>query len=134
MTDLTAPLYADTLAGMVALVERFADFHEWPIRTDATLDVRMMARWDRLTVTVRERSDLELARFIAQERTRARHAIDRTVVLARRELGWGRGEPYVRCVVCRTTAPASLQHAPGGRECGDTREDRRLAHTDDEAE
>lgn len=136
MTDLTAPLYADDLAGMVALVERFSlaeprNLAEWTPRVDPTLDVRMMVRWDRVEVTVREDSDLTLARFIAAERTRARQALSRIVIVARTELGWwGMGEPWVRCVVCRTSARASEQHTPGGRECRDTQEDRRLAHSE----
>jgi hypothetical protein len=129
MTDLTAPVYADTLGGMVALVEQFDGFHEWSLLADPD-GPRMVARWNILTIAVRERSDLELARFIAAERTRARQALDRITMAARAELGWGRGEPWVRCVVCRVNDRASRQHTPGGPDCHTTREDRRLAHSE----
>ena len=135
MDNLTAPRIALDLAERVELVEEFGlvddgILRDWTVTTNRELGEGMVLRWDRTTVTVGERGDLELARFIVRQRTEARQDLARVVALARRDLGWGRGEPLVRCVVCRTSATASQQHAPGSRECADTREERRIAHSD----
>lgn len=131
-SDLTAPLVALTLADKVALVERFglaADnaLEDWSVIIDPDLDGWVL-RWGYLRLTVGERSDLDLARFVVRERTAARQAVDRVAMLARRALGWGRGEPLVRCVVCRTSDVASQQHAPGSSACLDTQAERRWDH------
>jgi len=132
-TDVTGPLVLVTLAEKVAAVARFgleADnaLDDWQVIVDPDLD-GMVIRWAYLRLTVGERSDLELARFIVRERTRARQALDHITQTARLALGWGRGEPRVRCVVCRTSDVASRQHRPSSRECRDTLEDRRHAHS-----
>lgn len=123
--NVTRPRIALDLSERVELVAEFglvADnvLEDWTVAVDPDLGEGMVIRWDRAYVAVGSRSALELARFIAQQRTEARQALDAVVATARRALGWGRGEPYVRCVVCRVSDAASRQHAPGSRECRDT--------------
>jgi hypothetical protein len=132
--DVTAPLVCLTLAEKVAAVQRFGldaenTLRDWTVIIDPDLD-GWVIRWPYLRITVGENSDLNLARYIVIERTRARQAVDSVVMVARRALGWGRGEPRVRCVLCRTSAAASQQHRPGSPKCRDTLEDRRHAHAD----
>jgi hypothetical protein len=132
LDDTTAPSTATTLGGMVALVERFALYDpailaDWYVAVDPTASARMTVGWATLGVVVRERGDLDLARRIAVERATGLSYVRTAVALARAALGWGRGEPAVRCVVCRTSAPASQQHKPGGLECQQTRRDRLAA-------
>lgn len=134
LDDATAPVVALTLADKVDAVERFGldvdnVLEDWTVVVDPDLD-GWVIRWAYARITIGERTDLELARFIARTRIEARQDLDVTVVTARRALGWGRGEPYVRCVVCRTSDAASRQHRPGSRECRDTLEDRRHAHSE----
>jgi hypothetical protein len=133
LENLTAPRYAVDLGEAVELVEEFALYDagilaDWTVAIDPELGdwpgARMVVRWDRTTVVVRERGDLDLARRIALERATGLSYVRTAVAYARAALGWGRGEPHVRCVVCRTSAPASAQHKPGGLECGQTRRDR----------
>lgn len=132
--DLTRPVVAITLAEKVAAVTRFGldtdTLGDWTVIVDPDLD-GMVIRWNYLRITVGERSDLELARFIARERAEGNRHVRRVTSLARQALGWGRGggEPYVRCVVCRTSAAASEQHRPGSKACRDTLAERRVDHS-----
>lgn len=130
--DLTAAIVAVTLADKVDLAALFClesdeALRDWTVIVDPELD-GWVIRWPYLRLTVGARGDLDLARAIVRERFTGLHAVDEAAVLARRVLGWGRGEPHVVCVVCRTSARASAQHRPGGLECRDTLADRRTAH------
>lgn len=132
LDDVTAPVVALTLADKVAAVTRFGldvdnVLEDWTVVVDPDLD-GWVIRWAYARLTIGERSDLELARFITRTRVEARQDVDVTVVVARRALGWGRGEPYVRCVVCRTSDTVSRQHRPGSSECLDTQAERRWDH------
>jgi hypothetical protein len=132
LDDATAPIVAITLDEKVAAVARFgleADnaLEDWTVAVDPDLD-GWVIRWAYARITIGERSDLELARFAVRERTAARQFVDAAAMTARRALGWGRGEPYVRCVVCRTSDAASRQHRPGSSECRDTQAERRWDH------
>lgn len=135
LDNLTARRIALDLAERIELVEEFGlvdpgVLSDWTVTIDPDLGDGMVLRWDRATVVLGERGDLELARYVVRQRTEARHDLAAVVASARAALGWGRGAPLVRCVVCRTSAVASQQHAPGSAECRDTQDERRIAHAE----
>ena len=132
VTDVTGPIVCVTLAEKVAAVDRFGltanVLDDWTVTVDPDLD-GWVIRWNYLRLTIGDSlTDLTLAQAIDAERTRGRQHVDETAVVARRALGWGRGTPSVRCVVCRTLDVVTRQHAPGSRECRDTQAERRWDH------
>lgn len=76
-----------TLAGKAALVERFHIGEEWKVRVDPDLGEAWVLDWARLSLALRDPSDLDLARFLVAERTRARHAARAHVVATAAEMG-----------------------------------------------
>lgn len=132
MIDVTAPIVCLTLAEKADAAERFAldapgTLDDWQVIVDPELD-GWVIRWHYLRVTVGSRGDLALGCAVARERGNGRRHVIAAVTRARRALGWGRGAPVVRCLVCRTSAVASEQHAPGSAACRDTQEERRIDH------
>lgn len=149
MHDLTAPHVADTFGDLVALVERYGlveGLGDWTVAVDPTytpgLDPRAVVRWDRLAIVVRDLGDLDLARFVAAERVRARHQLRRDVMRVVEELGLEHPRRFLwpadrvvnagltRCPRCGTNVRAG-QHRPGSLDCDETRRDR-LASIADE--
>lgn len=132
MIVTTTTLVVTTLADKAAAVDRFGltdprVLDDWTVVVDPELD-GMVLRWDYCRLTVGSLGDLALAVAVADHRTGARQDVDAIVMDARRALGWGRGVPYVRCVVCRTSHPASDLHRPGSPACRDTRTERLVDH------
>jgi hypothetical protein len=84
---LTVASTITTLADKVAAVERYQPDTYWTIRTDPDAGPAWVIEWHLLTITLRDRSDLELARFIAAERRRARTALRRIVIDAASDAG-----------------------------------------------
>lgn len=115
---LTAPTYVTALADKVDAVARYTIGPGWTILRLETLGPAWVIRWDRLTIALRDPSDLELARFVVAERTAARQHLKRVVAAARRP-----GPLYVKCPACRTT-DLSGRHTPGGARCQDAARDR----------
>lgn len=136
--DLTAPIIVRDFPAMVALVDQYAPAAEWHISERPDLGRAWVLQWDRLTLTVGDLGDLELARYIVAERTRARQALRRIVVDAVTSLGLehpGRfrhpADPVVnagltRCPVCSCHVRAS-GHRPGSEDCLEGRAERLLS-------
>lgn len=131
---ITAPIVVDTLADKVALIERFQPDTDWTITADPEAGEWWVLRWDRGTLTVGDLSDLELARFVAAERQRARGALRRLVVDTATGLGLDR-DTFVRPATHRvntglTRCPGcgcrviARQHRPGSDDCHTARRER----------
>ena len=137
--DLTAPRYADTLADKVELVDRFTIGEDWTVTRVEELGAAWVLRWDRLTLALRDRGDLELARYVVAQRTEARQHLRRTVVALVAELGLEHPGRYrhpativvnaglTKCPGCGANVRAG-GHRPGSQECHDSRYERDLSH------
>lgn len=140
IADLTLDDYgndstaATTLAAKVALVDQYAIDPAWTIRPVEELGPVWVIRWDRLTIALRDRSDLELARFIVEQRRAAAKALRVTVLDTVRAIGLPDGRYYrpanrpinaglTRCPGCRTNVRAG-GHRPGSEDCQETRRER----------
>lgn len=140
-TNLTTPVRAHTLADKVALVEQYGpDFTDWRIAVDPAADGWLL-EWHTLTLVVTELGDLNLAKFVALERGRARKALRLIVLRVVDDLGLPRGRflhparikvnaGLTRCPGCGANVRAG-QHAPGSQDCRDTRYERDLSHRDE---
>lgn len=125
MIDLTAARTVDTFPTLVDLVDQFAIDDEWTIAVTPALNHRAVLRWDRITLTVRDLGDLNLARVAVAERAAARRFLNTLVAATRRDLRLGKP---VRCHYCRTSGPV---HTPNGQECRDARLEREWSQADD---
>ena len=132
-TTLTAPVIVRDLPAKVALVEQYQPDDDWTISARPALGPAWVLQWDRAALTVGDRDDLELARFIAAEKVRARHHLRRLVTTAAADLGLNAtlrqpARPVVnagltRCPVCSCHVTAST-HRPGSPDCHDARTER----------
>lgn len=138
--DLTAPSYALALADKVELVDRYTVGDDWTVTLVEELGAAWVLRWDRLTLALRDRSDLELARFVVAERLAARKHLRRTVLDTVRALGLPAGPFYhppapkinaglTKCPGCGANVRAG-QHAPGSEDCHETRRERLYSMAD----
>lgn len=135
--DLTAPVIVRDLPAKVALVEQYQPGEEWTISERPLMGPAWVLQWDRLALTVGDRSDLELARFVVAERTRARQELRRTVVATAIDLGLNPG-PFrhparivvnaglTKCPGCACNVVAR-SHRPGSEECHADREERLIS-------
>jgi hypothetical protein len=140
MTDLTAPVRAHTLAAKVALVEQYAPDAEWTISERPAMGRAWVLMWDRLALTVGDLGDLDLARYVVAERTRARQQLRRIVVAAAVDLGLNPG-PFrhparvvvnaglTKCPGCACNVVAR-SHRPGSEECRAARVERLISIAD----
>lgn len=132
---VTEPIVVDTLADKVALVERFQPDDEWTVTANVGVGDSWVLRWDRATLTVGDLDDLELARFVAAERVRARQDLRRHVITTATALGLparrftapaippALNTGLTRCPGCGCNV-AARTHRPGSEDCRTARLDR----------
>lgn len=84
---LTAPVIAGGLTAKGALAARFAGFHDWQIIEEPLVEGAWVARWDRLTLVVADRTEVPYVARIDAERVTGRKALRAKVLAVVDELG-----------------------------------------------
>lgn len=136
--DLTAPVIVRDLAAKVALLEQYQPDDTWAITTRPLMGGAWVLQWHRLALTVGERSDLELARYIVATRLELRQQLRRDVMRVVDELGLEHPRRFrqpartvvnaglTKCPGCACNVVAR-SHRPGSEECRADREERLIS-------